>query len=74
MGHQVELKIAKTLARNHSLLRFGFTFESRGPRHNSNKYIMRNIDADRERRQEEQLAEQIANYEDDDEDENEGED
>lgn len=76
MGQQVELAIAKSLKKNTSLLRFGYNFESRGPRHNANKYIMRNNDADRERRQKEELERQMEAYEegseeDDDDDEEE---
>ena len=36
MGHQLETKICKTLAKNQTLLRFGFSFQSRGPRHVAN--------------------------------------
>ena len=45
MGHQLETKICKTLAKNQTLLRFGFSFQSRRPRHAANKCIMRNNDA-----------------------------
>ena len=38
------MEIAKTLERNHTLLRFGFTFETRQARHLANKYILRNND------------------------------
>ncbi|XP_065660559.1 tropomodulin-1 isoform X2 [Hydra vulgaris] len=55
MGHQLETKICKVLAKNQTLLRFGFTFQSRGPRHIANKYLMRNNDADRLVRQSEKL-------------------
>lgn len=51
IGHQAELSITKSLAKNVTLLRFGYNFESRGPRHTSNKHIMRNNDLDRKRRQ-----------------------
>ena len=44
-GHQLEKAIAKTLEKNQSLIRFGYSFESRGPRHLANKYILRNNDA-----------------------------
>ena len=43
-GHQLELKIAKTLEKNHSLLRFGFSFETRQARHLTNKHVLRNND------------------------------
>eukprot|EP00794_Sanderia_malayensis_P019462 gene19462-21385_t len=49
-GHQLEMNIARTLDRNKTLLRFGFTFESRGPRHMANKHILRNNDAARKAR------------------------
>lgn len=45
MGHQCEVTITKVLAKNTTLLRFGFTFEGRGQRHTANKYIMRNNDS-----------------------------
>lgn len=61
IGHQGETRISKSLAKNHTLLRFGYSFESRGPRHSSNKYIMRNNDADRQRRQAEKQAENLSN-------------
>lgn len=49
-GHQLEAQIARTLEKNHTLVRFGFTFETRGPRHLANKYILRNNDAARKER------------------------
>jgi len=61
MGHQCEVTITKTLAKNHTLLRFGFTFDARGSRHTANKHIMRNNDADRKKRQAEKEEDIIAN-------------
>jgi len=74
MGHQLEQQIGKSLAKNTSLLRFGYNFDSRGPRHSANKYIMRNIDADRDRRQKEEEERRLAAAEEDDEEEEEEED
>ena len=44
IGHKAELAISKSMAKNFTLLRLGYNFESRGPRHTCNKYIMRNND------------------------------
>ncbi|XP_065063826.1 tropomodulin-2-like isoform X2 [Rhopilema esculentum] len=49
-GYQLELEIAKTLEKNHTLLRFGFSFETRQARHLANKHIMRNNEQARETR------------------------
>lgn len=51
IGHKAELAISKSMAKNFTLLRLGYNFESRGPRHTCNKYIMRNNDLDRQKRQ-----------------------
>jgi len=70
MGHQLELQMGKSVAKNHTLLRFGYNFDSRGPRHTVNKFIMRNIDADRDRRQKEEDERRLAAAEEEeDEDE-----
>jgi len=49
-GHQLELEITKTLEANHSLLRFGFSFETRQARHWANKHILRNNEEARKAR------------------------
>ncbi|XP_066912396.1 tropomodulin-2-like [Clytia hemisphaerica] len=52
IGHKAEQAMAKSLAKNTTILRFGYNFDSRGPRHTCNKYVMRNNDIDRQKRQE----------------------
>jgi len=51
VGHKTELMMGKVMAKNQTILRFGYKFESRGPRHTVNKHLIRNNDENRASRQ-----------------------
>lgn len=50
-GHRLEADIAKMLENNTTLLKFGYAFTSNGPRFQVEKFLMRNTDMERQRRQ-----------------------
>ncbi|NXG40673.1 LMOD3 protein, partial [Psilopogon haemacephalus] len=59
LGHQAEMEIARLLKANATLLKMGYHFELPGPRMVVTNLLSRNLDKQRQKRQEEQRQQQI---------------
>ncbi|KAM6325411.1 leiomodin-3 [Podargus strigoides] len=59
LGHQAEMEIARLLKANATLLKMGYHFELPGPRMVVTNLLSRNLDKQRQKRQEEQRHQQM---------------
>ncbi|XP_068265330.1 leiomodin-3 [Nyctibius grandis] len=59
LGHQAEMEIARLLKANATLLKMGYHFEQPGPRMVVTNLLSRNLDKQRQKRQEEQRQQQM---------------
>ncbi|XP_029456941.1 leiomodin-3 [Rhinatrema bivittatum] len=64
LGHHAEMEIARLLKANTTLLKMGYHFELPGPRMVVTNLLTRNLDKQRQKRQEDQKQQQVKDQED----------
>nr|XP_033782571.1 leiomodin-3 [Geotrypetes seraphini] len=64
LGHHAEMEIARLLKNNTTLLKMGYHFELPGPRMVVTNLLTRNLDKQRQKRQEDQRQQQVKDQED----------